>query len=458
MQLKTMKFNDVSIENILLNLQTMSAIQSGVTLLDSNAFDEQNNTTYVCIRPKHLYEMRGNDVYIDDQYIGRGKSLLYAEMRKLLHVYGCDTQQGGFIGGFVGYVSYEATPLFLNIPIQTTENTPSIVFRFYTQVLKIQDNEGTLMILEGECFEEWQALLAKQKNVEKDTLLYSDQMADETSYVSSLGETGFMDGVSKTKAEIEQGAVYQLNMTRRLRKTLKQDNAFLLRYYLQIQRRNKAPYSVLWLDQNERIQFASSSPEQFFRLSNRMITTKPIKGTRPRKNDVKKDALMRKALIESEKDHAELLMITDLLRNDLNRVVENNSVEVIRFAEVCANPTVFHLVSTIQARLPETKDAFDILDGLFPGGSITGAPKMAAVSFIDQFEACSRGLYTGCCGYISINQDADFNILIRTVFQKHDTIDIHVGGGIVYESVPHLEYLETKQKAKALLEVIKEVE
>lgn len=457
MQLKTVSFSTVQIQDILFHLQNNSVLQSGATLLDSNDFDEQNNTAYLCIKPKHVYEIRGDAVYIDGVYIGKGKALLYEQMRLLLAQYACDEKTVDFIGGFVGYVSYEATPLFLNQPVQSEQNAPSICFRFYTQVMKIQHNTATVFLLEGELFSEWEYLIQASDHFIQENKLFSDQMQDEQAYTHSLRECDFVAGVKATKTEIERGNVYQLNLTRRLQRKIKDKTNFLIPYYMKIRTRNKAPYSMLWLDEVEHIQFASSSPEQFFKLQSGRVWTKPIKGTRPRKNDIKKDNQMRNELRESEKDHAELLMITDLLRNDLNRVVENGTVVVEEFAAVCDNPTVFHLVSTITADLPEKKDALDLLDGLFPGGSITGAPKKAAVECIDQLEMCGRGLYTGCSGYISVNGDADFNILIRTLFQKHDTIDVHVGGGIVYESIPHLEYLETKQKAKAILTIIEEV-
>lgn len=458
MRLKTATFSHVEMHDILENIQRLPDIKAGCTILDSTNFDTENDTTYLCIQPKHVYTMRGNDVYIDDVYIGCGKPLLYAQMRALLQQYELDdSEMRGFVGGFVGYLSYEAIPLYLDQEVQQNEGEPCIVFRFYTQVMRMQNDNVVITSLDDELFEVWEQCIVPASIKQTTDGHFSDQMQNEYAYTHSLTERDFIAKVEETKRKIELGNVYQLNLTRRLQRKIEQSDSFLISYYKKIRMRNKAPYSMLWLDFEHNIQFASSSPEQFFQLRSGVVKTKPIKGTRPRKNDRQKDEQMRKELHESEKDHAELLMITDLLRNDLNRVVENGTVEVETFAEVCENPTVFHLVSTIQAQLPKEKDALDILDGLFPGGSITGAPKKAAVGYIDQLETCSRGLYTGSSGYISVNKDADFNILIRTLFQKHDTIDIHIGGGIVYESVPQLEYLETKQKAKAILAIIEEV-
>lgn len=458
MQLKTYHVGEVEIADVIANIEQSTEIQSRCTILDSSEFDDQNQTTYICIQPKHLYEMRGNDVYVDGICIGSGKDCLYEKMRKILKAYAITTEEAGFFGGFVGYISYEATPLFLGVSVKQDFDGPCIAFRFYTQWMKIVKGVATVYTLGETKFSEWEDVIKKRNSGETTISFFSDVMENEQHYQSSLDESAFISGVKHVHKEIVQGNVYQLNLTRRLRRNFKNQNDFnIMTYYNCIRKKNKAPYGVLWLDQAKALQFASSSPEQFFQLRNNTLITKPIKGTRPRKNNREKDNAMYEELQKSTKDHAELLMITDLLRNDLNKTVENNSVEVVEFAEVCQNPTVYHLVSTIQAILPKNKDAFDVLDGLFPGGSITGAPKKAAVEYIDMLETCGRGLYTGSAGYISVNNDADFNILIRTLFQKHDTIDIHVGGGIVYESVPHLEYLETRQKAKALLHVVEEI-
>lgn len=455
------QFQAVDIDHVLAQLAHNQEMQSRCVVLDSCHFDDENERTYICVNPVKTYTLWPDEsVYLEQECIGRGKTFLYEMMRKDLQHYALETDESGFVGGFIGYVSYDATPLFLGVPIkQTNHDMPVISFRLYLDVLLITQKGAQISSLSGRLSPELIELVdACQQTGAQSKQSFSDVMENEDAYVSSLSEYAFGEAVQNTQAEIESGNVYQLNLTRKLSRTLPntKEDSFLMAYYRQVRQRNKAPYSAFYGGVEDEIQFASSSPEQFFKIRGKTMTTKPIKGTRPRKNDRAKDNAMRLELEQSTKDRAELLMITDLLRNDLNCVVDNQSVEVEKYAEVTENPTVFHLVSTINATLPENKDALDVLDGLFPGGSITGAPKKAAVSMIDQFETCPRGLYTGTLGYISVNGDADFNIIIRTLFQKHDTIEVHVGGGIVYESIPHLEFLETKQKAKALLAVIEE--
>lgn len=459
MRLIKKEFSQVDVEN-LLHFIEQENLCSACTILDSSSFDDENATTYICLKPKKVYKMlTDGTVYENEQIIGASKAFLFDTMRSDLAAYQLANQETGFIGGFVGYVAYDALPHFLHIPIQQNTDVPVIEFRLYEQVLKVEETKATLFSISGEFDVLWERMLASHiENKQEVEAKFSDAMENESSYTTSLNEDTLKKAVEITQSEIEQGNVYQLNLTRRLSKVIEEPNSFLMTYYQTIRQRNRAPYGMFYGNDSTQLQFASSSPEQFFKVVGNQVTTKPIKGTRPRKNNLEKDQKMREELATSTKDHAELLMITDLLRNDLNCVVENQSVSVEKFAEVVANPTVFHLVSTIHATLPPHKDAFDVMNGLFPGGSITGAPKKAAVEKIDQLETAPRGLYTGTAGYFSVNGDADFNILIRTLFQKRDTIEVHVGGGIVYESVPQFEYLETQQKAKAILAVIAEVE
>lgn len=444
----------------LLQYMQKEEILSTCTILDSSNFDSENSTTYICLTPKKTYRMFADGTVSENkQTVGQGKDFLFNKMREDLAMYKLSGRDTGFIGGFVGYIAYDALPHFLHIPIQQNIGVPVIEFRLYEQVLKVEKTKSTLFSITGEFDSLWEKMFAERaENKELEIEKFTDVMENESNYTTSLDDVAFQNAVKLTQTEIEKGNVYQLNLTRRLSKKINESTSFLMAYYQTIRQRNRAPYGLFFGNEIGEIQFASSSPEQFFKVVGNKVTTKPIKGTRPRKNNPEKDLKMREELAASTKDHAELLMITDLLRNDLNCVVENQPVMVEKFAEVVANPTVFHLVSTINATLPENKDAFDVMNGLFPGGSITGAPKKAAVEMIDQFETTPRGLYTGTAGYFSVNGDADFNILIRTLFQKHDIIELHVGGGIVYESVPQFEYLETQQKAKAILAVIAEVE
>ncbi len=186
-------------------------------------------------------------------------------------------------------------------------------------------------------------------------------------------------------------------------------------------------------------------------LKDNLVETRPIKGTRPRGKTPEEDNACGEELLASEKDRAELVMIIDLERNDLGRVCAYGTVNVPELMALEKYATVFHLVSTVRGQLASGKDTVDLLKAIFPGGSITGAPKIRAMQIIEEVEPFRRGVYTGSIGYIGFDGRADLNIVIRTFINKGDKIHLQVGGGIVYDSDPLQEYEETLHKAKALL-------
>jgi para-aminobenzoate synthetase component 1 len=198
----------------------------------------------------------------------------------------------------------------------------------------------------------------------------------------------------------------------------------------------------------------SSSPERFLRIAGRSVETRPIKGTRPRGKSKAEDEKLRRELLASIKDKAELIMIVDLARNDLGRVCEYGTVRVPEKMVLETYATVFHLVSTVTGKLKESKDHIDCIKACFPGGSITGAPKIRSMEIIDELEPTQRKIYTGSIGYLGFNQQTDLNIVIRTMLCCNDTVHFQVGGGIVADSDPQLEYEETLHKGKALMEAL----
>jgi para-aminobenzoate synthetase component 1 len=195
---------------------------------------------------------------------------------------------------------------------------------------------------------------------------------------------------------------------------------------------------------------ASASPERFLELRGRRVRTRPIKGTRPRGGDPVEDARLRAELLASEKDRAENVMIVDVLRNDLSRVCETGSVAVEGLCELEAFPQVFHLTSTVAGTLRAGLDAFDLLHACFPGGSITGAPKIRAMEFLEALEPVRRHLYTGSIGYLDWRGNADWSIAIRTAIVTPDAVRFAAGGGITSDSDPEAEYRETLDKAEGL--------
>jgi para-aminobenzoate synthetase component 1 len=195
---------------------------------------------------------------------------------------------------------------------------------------------------------------------------------------------------------------------------------------------------------------ASASPERFFELRGRQVETRPIKGTRPRGATPQADAALRAALEASVKDRAENVMIVDVLRNDLGRVCEAGSVRAERLCEVETFPQVFHLTSTVTGTLREGLDALDLMTACFPGGSITGAPKIRAMEILEALEPVRRHIYTGSLGYLDWRGDADWNIAIRTALVTGHAVHFAAGGGITADSDPDAEYRETLHKAEGM--------
>ena len=268
----------------------------------------------------------------------------------------------------------------------------------------------------------------------------------ETKLESNFKKDDYLKAIEKAKDYIAKGDIYQVNLSQRFSSSLNCDPFDL---YLRLRSINPAPFAA-YLDFGE-AKIISASPERFLSLRNGVIHTRPIKGTRPRGADASEDSVLAHELLESAKDKAEHLMIVDLERNDLGRVCEFGSVRPTEFITLEKYSTVFHLVSTVSGVVKSGMDAVDCLTNCFPGGSITGAPKIRSMEIIDELEPTSRSVYTGSIGYISFTGDMDTSIVIRTILVKNNQLYFQVGGGIVTDSDPEAEYQETLDKAKALI-------
>ncbi len=260
----------------------------------------------------------------------------------------------------------------------------------------------------------------------------------------------YKDAIKCVKKYIASGDVYQVNLSQRIETEI---NIPPHELYRRLRSVNPAPFSC-YVDCGDAA-IVSSSPERFLRVHNRRVQTRPIKGTRPRGKNKKSDDMLTRALLASPKDDAELTMITDLERNDLGRVCNYGSVKVTERKALETYPTVHHLVSTIEGDLHERYGVIDLLKAAFPGGSITGAPKIRAMQIIDELEPTQRSVYTGAIGYIAFNGDMDMNIAIRTFIMKGKTVYFQVGSGIVADSNEEEEYEETMHKARALIDSLK---
>ncbi len=266
-----------------------------------------------------------------------------------------------------------------------------------------------------------------------------------------LSAEQYRRAVRRTIDYIEAGDIYQANMTQRFQADLPAGfNRLAL--YAALRQRNPAPFAA-FIDFGETA-LLSSSPERFLKVDAGVIETRPIKGTRPRGSNPALDAALGRELLASEKDRAENLMIVDLLRNDLGRVAKLGSVQVPVLIGLESYATVHHLVSVVTAELDDGKSVVDLLRAAFPGGSVTGAPKIRAMEIIAELEPTERGPYCGAIGYLSAGGAMDTNIVIRTLLIDRDRISFQVGGGIVADSDPQGEWQESLTKAKALIETL----
>ncbi len=273
--------------------------------------------------------------------------------------------------------------------------------------------------------------------------------SDEFLITGHFDRASYRRAVQQCKDYIAAGDIFEVNMTQRFACPI---SVTPWQLYCRLRRINPAPFAA-YLNFPE-LTVASASPERFLQVRGRQVETRPIKGTRRRGRNPFEDACLRQELVSSEKDRAELVMIVDLERNDLGRVCSFGSVHVPELICLEEYPTVWHLVSTVRGTLENGKDVGDLLKASFPGGSITGAPKIRAMEIIEELEPVKRGVYTGSIGYLGFDGGCDLNIVIRTFVIKDQVAYFHAGGAVVADSDPDAEYWETIHKARALMQAL----
>jgi len=370
-----------------------------------------------------------------------------------------------FMGGAVGYFAYDLKHFVEKLPSQSKDDItiPLCFLAFYDTVIIFDHLKGKVWIASTGLPEEsehlkqiraktrleelYRKLSAIKKSNTFPKFTFNKQGLIELK--SNFTRDDYIHAILKAKEYIAAGDIYQVNLSQRFSAQISTPPYEL---YKILRALNPAPFAA-YLKFGEGV-IISSSPERFLRISGRSVETRPIKGTRPRGKSKSEDERLRHELLESTKDRAELIMIVDLERNDLGRVCEYGTVSVPEIITLESYATVFHLVSTITGTLKEDKDHIDCIKACFPGGSITGAPKIRSMEIIDELEPTQRKIYTGSIGYIGFNQQTDLNIVIRTMLYCDGIVHFQVGGGIVADSDPALEYEETLHKGKALIEAL----
>ena len=365
-----------------------------------------------------------------------------------------------FTGGAVGYWSYDYARRLETVPSRATDDLglPDFVMALYDLVGAYDhDTQQTWLFSSGLPLEgEPATVRAEERLARMRTRILAadrDQLVVQRS-AEPLAVHGTFTGatwraaVLKIQDHIRRGNIFQANLAQRWRIDRTDALALAPALYESLTQISPAPFAA-YLGMEDHV-LLSASPERFLELRGGHVETRPIKGTRPRGATPGEDAALAAELEASEKDRAENIMIVDVLRNDLGRVCEDGTIEAPALCELERFPQVLHLTSTVTGRLRPEVDAFDLLHACFPGGSITGAPKIRAMEIIEELEPVRRHAYTGAIGWVGWDGDADWNIAIRTATATASGLVFHAGGGITADSDPDAEYRETLDKAEGV--------
>ncbi len=359
-----------------------------------------------------------------------------------------------FAGGALGYWGYDLARGLHLLPecASDEEHLPQMAVGIYDWAIVVDHLEREARLVSRLRHPGTEAALEQIQKQIKGSLLPTsgrEKFCVQGKVTSNLSSVEYELAYSKVQTYLLEGDCYQVNLAQRFEAPASGD-AF--QAYQELRRSSSAPYSA-FLDWPQ-LQILCASPERFLQVQQRKVETKPIKGTRARALNPEEDARLAIDLIQNPKDRAENLMIVDLLRNDLSKSCETGSVRTPKLFELESYSNVHHLVSTVEGKLRESRDALNVLRDCFPGGSITGAPKQRAMEIIEQLEPNRRGIYCGSIGYIGFDGEMDTNIAIRTMVYSHGKIRCWAGGGIVADSRCSEEYQETFDKASVMLEIL----
>ncbi|MEK5480427.1 MULTISPECIES: anthranilate synthase component I family protein [unclassified Viridibacillus] len=361
-----------------------------------------------------------------------------------------------FQGGAAGFISYDYARKIENLPNLAEDDLqiPDLYFYLFDEwaVYDVAEEQVHLMKLSSSDVDlakrerDWQ--LAGEKGLKSQKFAEgaaTDVVHDVTKLQVSLSADVFEEAVRKVQNYIAQGDVFQVNLSVRQAKEL---GAEPMQMYEALRSFNPSPYMAFI--QSPEFAVVSGSPELLVKKKGQELSTRPIAGTRPRGKDIVEDERLAQELIDNEKERAEHVMLVDLERNDLGRVSKYGTVEVNEFMVIERYSHVMHIVSNVRGIVDENCSNADVVRALFPGGTITGAPKIRTMEIIEELETVRRGLYTGSIGWLGYNGDLELNIVIRTAFIKEEMAYIQAGAGIVIDSIPTNEYIESLNKAKAL--------
>lgn len=430
--------------------------------LDSSLFSKKwGRYSYAGFDPSVVIKAKGDsvEVFTSSEVITEKNNPLEV-LRKYLRKWSIDETQPvlPFTGGAVGYLSYDLGRQIERIPELSRDDIywPDLEFGFYDTVLVVdhltdeaficasgfpETDHGKRLQKAQEGIEDFCRLVEKNATPS----LNKSHQQTSTSIERSFTKEAYCEAVVRVKEHIKDGDVYVLNLSQRFAIETEMD---VWNLYKRLRKASPTCFSA-FLNFGKR-KILSGSPECFLKVQKRRVLTRPIKGTRPRGSTEEMDRELESELRSNEKERAELAMIVDLERNDLSRVCEPGSVRVTDLYNVEKYSTVFQMTATVEGEMKDDADVVDLLKATFPGGSVTGAPKVSAMKIIESLEPVRRGLYTGSLGFIGFNGNAEFNIVIRTILLNRGKAYLNVGGGVTIDSDPEKEYIETLDKAKAM--------
>lgn len=438
--------------------QTVYADSRVCFFLDSPCYVPPDQTfSYIGMDPAFEIRLERETLHVHGEVSGKYPAgRLFPVLKKLFRKYQVPSRSACpfFTGGFVGYFGYETADLCDKIKFREKPgpDTPRTYLGLFRNVI-VYDHRRRLyhLAVNPERGAAGREQLEKLKNYFKKAPGKRVGHFRLRKFTAEMKKLRFKMMVEKAKEYIAAGDIYQANLSQRFSFGYEGSS---LELYGKLRAINPSPFSCFLKAGG--LEIVSSSPERLIRKKGSLCETRPIAGTCPARGASKRVVEWRKNLLQNEKEKAEHLMLVDLERNDLGRVSGYRSVKVKEFMTLERYSHVVHIVSKVTGKLKKNKDALDVVKALFPGGTITGCPKIRCMQIIDELEPVRRGIYTGSLGYIDLHGDMDLNIVIRTILLRNGKGHLQVGAGIVYDSDPEKEYQETLHKAEALMQALRE--
>tara|TARA_R110002126_G_scaffold222360_3_gene367546 strand:- start:3989 stop:5407 length:1419 start_codon:yes stop_codon:yes gene_type:complete len=437
-----------------------------MVLNSSMVMEGYGRYSFICFDNFASFSSKGNEHYWNNESIDVCNPFDFISEKineyKLKKIAFLPPLQGGVVGSF----GYEAAHYLEDLPrVQDNIELPDIHLNFYDSLIAIDHLTDRCWIISTGFPEKLESKRVKraEDNILKIKKMMSSQ-ADCSDVVSkkdvninrtissNFTRQSYINAVKKTKEFILNGDIYEANITQQFSSILL-ENESLLFLYFKLMKKNPAPFSA-FMKLKDNGSIVSASPERFVKLTDNLMEVCPIKGTRKRSKDANEDKLLAEELLSSEKDYAENIMIVDLMRNDISRVCQPQTVKVDELCALKSFKTVHHLVSKVTGKLKVNLKAMDVMKAIFPPGSVTGAPKIRSMEIISELEMQARGPYCGCLGYMSFTGDMDMSVVIRTYFINKNKVFFSAGGAIVVDSKPEEEYEESLTKAQALVEAL----